>query len=154
MPPVESPTTLATAETAVSALTWKELETRITGKPAPRPDKKNLWIEIDIDLNNEIALFNCTDEEHVLDHKPRSVTFRADQDCLLVFSNQAVFGCEVVQLFAHKEKVLFVNNNVGKNVETLYAIDIMRASEGVAKATKMKKTEKIVVKRPPVIVVP
>ena len=155
MPPVKVPTTLATTETTASVLTWKEIETKVTGKPAPRPDEKNLWIDVDIDLTNEVALFRCSDEEHVLDHKPRSVTFRGDQDCLLTFSNQVVFGCEVVQLFAHKEKVLLVKDDVAKNVETCCAIYIMTAAfEGVAKATVTKKTEQPPVRRPPVIVVP
>ena len=154
MPPVESPT-LAMAETAVSGLTWKELEINVTGKPAPRPDKKNLLIKLDIDLTNAIALFHCKDEEHALDHKARSVTFRADQDCLLTFSNQAVFGCEAVQLFAQKDKVVFVKDDVGKNVQTICGVYIMTSAlEGVVKTIETRKATQLVVRRPPVIVVP
>jgi hypothetical protein len=154
MPTLESPSTVAMAETAVCALAWKMLTTKTTGNPAPRPDGKNLWIEIDIDLNQAIALFQCQDEEHVRDNSPRSVTFRADQDCLLTFTNQGVFNCGLVQLFAHQEKTLPVKDDGGKISETFYNVYTMTpAIEAVVKPTETMKIEETA-KRPPVIVVP
>jgi hypothetical protein len=157
MSPVELPATLAKAGTAISAFTWKKLTTKTTGKPAPTTPDGNLWI--DIDVSNENAVFHCRDEERVRDQKPRFVSFRADQDCLLGFTNPAVFGYEVVQLFAHNEKILQVLDGLGKHrkivSETSCEVYTMTsAREPTAKMFEIKAAGVPVAKRPPVIVVP
>ena len=93
------------------------------------------------------------------DQKPRFVTFRADQDCLLAFTNPDVFGCEVAQLFAHKEKVLHVKDSFGKRskiaAETSCDVYTMTSgTENMAKAFEVIAGATPVPKRPPVIVVP
>jgi hypothetical protein len=154
MPVAESTSAVPRVETTVSAPTWKKLTTRVTGKPAPKPDEKNLWIEIDIDLKNASALFHCQLEEHVGSHKQRKVTFRADQDCLLRFTNQVPFSRELVQLYAHTEQPLSVKDEIGsarKTVETFYDIYIMTTpTESVTKTAETQPGPK----KPPVIVVP
>lgn len=153
MSPVESPTIEAMAESAVTALAWKKLITNVTGEPAPRPDG-NLLIRIDIDLSHATALLHCQDMEHVRDHKPRWITFCADQDCLLAFSNQAVFGCEVTQLLARIEKVLPVQDDL-KNCETDCDVYTMTSAvKTVVKATGRESVVHPISRRPPVIVVP
>ena len=151
MSPVDSPTMEAMAQSAISALAWKRLTTKLTGTPA-ETDKKNLLIKIHIDVTNAFALFHCQDVEHVLDHKPRSVVFCADQDCILAFDNPVVFGCELVQLFANQKKVLPVKDDL-KKADTGCDVSIMTpVVKGVMQITATKKD--LSAKRPPVIVVP
>jgi hypothetical protein len=153
MSPVESPTIAALAEPAIAPFIWKKLTTNVTGEPADR-DQRNLSIKFEIDVSNAVALFHSQDVEHVLDHKPRSVSFCADHDCILAFDNQLVFGCELVQLFANQKKVLPVKDDLTK-VETGCDVYIMTpAVKGVMKATGRKKAEGLGTRRPPVIVVP
>jgi len=96
-----------------------KLEVIFTNRPAERPDGKNLWIDIDVKLTKLTALFHCRPPEHVGVHSPRKVTYRADHDCVLRFTDPAVFNCDCVQLIAHEEKVLPVTdvNNVQTNYE-------------------------------------
>lgn len=91
-----------------------------TDGAAPAPGG-NLRIVIDIDLGTLTASFHCRDEESVGKHKARKVTFRANHDCLLKFSNPAVFDRESVQLTENKDKVLNVRDQT-KNATTFYEI--------------------------------
>ena len=156
MPIAESTVTAPMVETTVPVPTWKRLATTVTGKPAPKPDGKNLWIEIDIDLKKGTALFHCQDEEHAGSHQQRRVTFRADQDCLLTFNNQAVFDRKLAQMFAHKEVPLSIGDDLGhppKIVETDYIVYTMTlATENVGTTAETKK--EVDPKNPPKIVVP
>lgn len=103
----------------VLAPTLTKLEVIFTNKPAPRPDGKNLWIDIDVNLTKLTALFHCQAPEHVGGHSERKVTYRADHDCVLGFTGRALFNRDYVQLIAHKEMVLPVAdvNNVQANYE-------------------------------------
>lgn len=116
--------------TVAPPLTLTKLQI-LTDDAAPRPDGKNLRITIDIDLGNLTALFHCQEEESVGKHKARKVTFRATDDCLLRFSNPAVFNRESVQLTANKDEVLKVKDQT-KNATTFYDI---YAGAGIGTAT-------------------
>jgi hypothetical protein len=103
----------------VLAPTLTKLEVIFTNRPAERPDGKNLWIDIDVNLTKLTALFHCQPPEHVGVHSPRKVTYRVDHDCVLRFTDRAVFNSDCVQMIAYKEKVLPVTdvNNVQTNYE-------------------------------------
>lgn len=99
-------------------------------------------------------MFHCQNEEHVRDHRPRWVTFRADQDCVLTFSDVTVFNRKTAQLSANMDTVLPVNENPGtlSESETLHDLYSMTPErEGVVKT---QKTATALSLRPPVIVVP
>jgi hypothetical protein len=68
-------------------ITLTKLAEVVVNRPAPKPDGKNLWIDIDINLIKSTALIHSQQSESVGAHKKRTVTFRADHDCLLKFSN-------------------------------------------------------------------
>jgi hypothetical protein len=105
----------------VYAPAQNKLEIVFTNKPVPKPDGKNLWIDIDVNLTKLTALFHCQVPEHVGIHKKRKVTYRADHDCVLRFTNPAVFNREWIQLIAYKEVALDVKDEA-VNVETAYEI--------------------------------
>jgi hypothetical protein len=89
--------------------------TTTTGNPAPRPDGKNLLIQIDV----HTATFHCQDVEYVGSQNPRKVTFRADAPCVLLFYNSEVFGKAEVPL-AKGDKDLPVLSKDG--TETSYRL--------------------------------
>lgn len=115
MAPLESSVMDVTSTTS----TLKKLESKVTGTPAPKP-KKNLWIEIKIDAN--MAEFDCLETEHTGSHKNRSVTFHANEDCVLEFSNVAVFGRPSIPLKARKSETLAIADGI--QAETEYAVYI------------------------------
>jgi hypothetical protein len=112
MAPLESSVMDVTSTTS----TLKKLESKVTGAAAPKP-KKNLWIEIKIGANS--AEFDCLASEHAGSHKNRNVTFHANEDCVLQFSNVAVFGRDSIPLKAGKSETLPVAD--GTQAETEYA---------------------------------
>jgi|ERR1051326_1914797 hypothetical protein len=112
MAPLESSVMDVTSTTS----TLKKLESKVTGAAAPKP-KKNLWIEIKIGANS--AEFDCLASEHAGSHKNRNVTFHANEDCVLQFSNVAVFGRDSIPLKAGKSETLAVAD--GTEGETEYA---------------------------------
>ena len=116
--------------------TLTKLAVIIDNQPAPKPDGKNLWIDIDVNLSKLTALVHSQMREAVGTHKRRKVTFRADHDCVLVFSNKAVFDVESVQLIAYKEVTLQIKDATTK-VETFYEIYIgatlMQGAEAMQK---------------------
>jgi hypothetical protein len=112
MAPLESSVMDVTSTTS----TLKKLESKVTGTAAPKP-KKNLWIEIKIGANS--AEFDCLASEHAGSHKNRNVTFHANEDCVLQFSNVAVFGRDSIPLKAGKSETLAVAD--GTQAETEYA---------------------------------
>lgn len=75
------------------------LKTGTTNVPAPRPDGKNLLINIDVGT----ATYHCQPVEHVGTHKNRYVGFQPDEHCWVIFTNEAVFGKKQVELFPNKE---------------------------------------------------
>ena len=113
MAPLESSVMDVTSTTS----NLKKLESKVTGTPAPKP-KKNLWIEIKIGANS--AEFDCLETEHTGSHKNRNVTFHANEDCVLQFSNVAVFGRASIPLKARKSETLAVADNITQ-AETDYA---------------------------------
>ena len=70
-----------------------------TNVPAPRPDGKNLWINIDVGT----VTFHCQEDEHVGPHKNRYVRFQPDEHCWVIFSDETVFGKKQAELFSSKE---------------------------------------------------
>lgn len=104
-------------------ITATKLSKIVVNRPAPKPDGKNLWIDIDINPSKSTALIHSQDRELVGTHKQRTVTFRADYDCLLVFSKEDVFDRKSVHLIAHKDEVLHVKDSTSK-METFYDIFI------------------------------
>jgi hypothetical protein len=120
----------------------------LTDDAAPRPDGKNLRIEIDIDLTKLTALFHCHDVESVGKHKARKVTFRANHDCLIRFSNPAVFNLESVQLTANRDKVLTVKDQT-KNETTFYEVYV---GTGIGSATESLRQTPYVLGGPHIVV--
>jgi hypothetical protein len=92
-------------------------------RPAPRPDGKNLWIDIDVNLSKWTALVHSCEEESAGAHKERTVTFRADHDCHLRFTNRDVFGRESVKLIAYTQVILPIKDTA-THVTTFYEIHI------------------------------
>jgi hypothetical protein len=91
----------------VLAPTLTKLEVTFTNQPARRPDGHNLWIAVNVNLTKLTALFHCQPPEHVGAHSGRMVTYRADHDSVLRFTDR-VFKYDHVQLIAQKETVLSV----------------------------------------------
>jgi hypothetical protein len=120
----------------------------VTNGAAPTTDGKNLRIDIDIDLGMLRALFHCQNEESVGKHKARKVTFRANHDCLLRFSNPAVFNLESVRLTTNEDKVLTVKDKT-KNATTFYDIYV---GIGIGSATESLRQTSYVLGSPHIVV--
>lgn len=92
--------------------------------PGPRPDGLNLWVDIEINLDNRTALFHCMDKEVVGSHRNRMVTFRADHTCRLNFTNVAVFDISSVDLNMNKQIVMHIQDN-RRNISTDYTLTMV-----------------------------
>ena len=64
-------------------------------------------------------------------HKQRTVTFRADHDCLLKFSNPTVFNKGSIPLIAYRQTSLEVRDEI-RQVETSYEVYVGTEIEGAA----------------------
>jgi hypothetical protein len=120
----------------MSTITVIKLSEIVVNRPAPRPDGKNLWIDIDINLTKSTALIHSQQEESVGMHKQRTVTFRADHDCWLKFSNPTVFNkgskpLGSIQLIAYTQTPLDVKDET-TNVGTFYEVYVGTEIEGAA----------------------
>jgi hypothetical protein len=115
----------------MSTITVIKLSEIVVNRPAPKPDGRNLWIDIDINLSKSTALIHSQQEESVGTHKQRTVTFRADHDCLLKFSNPAVFNKGSIPLIAYRQTALEVRDET-KQVETFYEVYVGTEIEGAA----------------------
>ena len=104
----------------MTTATLTKLTEILVQRDAPRPDGKNLWIDIDINGSKSTALMHCQAEEHVGAHTPRMVTFRADQDCVLFFSNPAFFGRDFEPLKAYAQDTLQVITSKGDTSYDVY----------------------------------
>lgn len=105
----------------------------VVNRPAPTPDGKNLWIDIDINMSKLTALIHSKQEESAGTYKKRTVTFRADHDCLLKFSNPAVFNMESIPLSKNKQTVLKVKDETRK-VDTFYEVYVETELGGSAES--------------------
>ena len=110
--------------------TATQLQIIFSRSSAPKPDGLNLRIEIDLNLTKSTALFHCQEREVVGTNPNRKVTYHADHDCRLTFTNEAVFNRRYVDLKAHKETSLDILNSTSR-VEANYVIGPM----GVAPVT-------------------
>lgn len=121
MTPAKSGSSATLVDAPVSVpTTANKLKIVFSGRPAPNPDGRNLWIDIDINLGKCTALFHSQAKESVGTHKKRAVTFRADQDCRLSFSDDRVFNRKSVNLTKHEQQTLNVDDTtsaVGANYE-------------------------------------
>lgn len=115
----------------MSTTTVIKLSEIVVNRPAPKPDGKNLWIDIDINLSKSTALIHSQQEESVGMHKQRTVTFRADHDCLLKFSKPAVFNMKSIPLIAYRQTALEVKDEATK-VDTFYEVYVGTEIEGAA----------------------
>jgi hypothetical protein len=120
----------------MSTITVIKLSEIVVNRPAPKPDGKNLWIDIDINLSKSTALIHSQQEESVGTHKQRTVTFRADHDCLLKFGNPTMFhkeGTSVgsISLIAYTQTALQVRDETAK-VDTFYEVYVGTEIEGGA----------------------
>ena len=120
----------------MSTITVIKLSEIVVNRPAPKPDGKNLWIDIDINLSKSTALIHSQQEESVGLHKQRTVTFRADHDCSLKFSNPAVFNkgpmpVGSIPLIAYTQTSLEVKDETTK-VDTFYEVYVGTEIEGAA----------------------
>ena len=115
----------------MSTITVIKLSEILVNRPAPKPDGKNLWIDIDINLSKSTALIHSQPEESVGMHKQRTVTFRADHDCWLKFNNPAVFNVGSIPLIAYRQTALEVSDQA-KQVETSYEVYVGTEIEGAA----------------------
>ncbi len=68
---------------------------------------RNVHLEITVD--HDEARFECGPSVSVGPHKNRGVTFRANEACILVFSNEKVFGRKEQTLEAMEAKTLFID---------------------------------------------
>jgi len=100
----------AVMDAPVATPTLNRLTMSFCDKPAPTSDGQNLWVEIDVNLRESTALFHCQEREVVGTHKNRKVTYRADQNCQLRFSDDRVFKRDRVNLTAHQQEVLKVDD--------------------------------------------
>jgi len=133
----------------MSTITLIKLAEIVVNRPAPRPDGKNLWIDIDVNLSKSTALIHSQEAESVGTGRQRMVTFRADHDCLMRFSNPAVFNLGSIPLNANKQTVLPVKDEIAK-VETFYDVYVGTEIGGAAEPL----TEGVAAKGGPHIVVP
>jgi hypothetical protein len=133
----------------MTTITLTKLTLIFVNRPAPKPDGKNLWIDIDVNLSKSTALIHSEEKELVGTHKQRTVTFRADHDCLLRFSNPAVFNMKSIALTAYSQTVLPLKDET-KKVDTSYEVYV-----GTESGSAMESfSEGVVVKGGPHIVVP
>jgi len=120
-------------------------------QPADRPDGKNLRFDIKIKPSESTARIHSREEESVGTHKKRKVTFCADHDCVIVFSNPDVFVDPepAVSLTAHKATDLEIKDTT-PNPFTFF--DILTGTT-VADATEAMPQE-MITRNGPKIVVP
>jgi hypothetical protein len=90
--------------------------TTTTGKPAPKPNGKDLLIKIDV----HTATFHCQDVEHAGPQNPRHVTFQPDAPCVLLFTNSEVFGKAEAPLIKGDNELPVLSKD---GTETSYRLD-------------------------------
>lgn len=134
----------------VDALTMveKRLVSMIIGQPAEKPDKKNIKVTIDIDVTKLIATFHCVESESAGTHKNRHVTFVADADCVLHFTDSHVFGVDHVPLSKRVPVKLDVSDKVHNKQTDYYASITMTTVDESAAALSISS------RRDPWIIVP
>lgn len=137
----------------VSTAIATQLQIIFSRNPAPKPDGLNLWIDIDLNLTKSTALFHCQEKEVVGTNPNRKVTYRADHDCRLTFTSEAVFNKPYVDLKAHKEKSLDIRNDTSK-VEANYVIGPMGVTTVIAPEAEGSVTALTAARSGPHIVVP
>jgi len=113
----------------MTTATLTKLTKIVVDRPAPKPDGMNLWIDLDINLSKSTALIHSRAEEFVGTHKDRKVTFRADHDCWLSFTNPDVFDLKSVNLTSPVQLTEFVQvvlpiKDTTTNATTYYEIYI------------------------------
>jgi len=145
MTTVDSTVTLPEVRTA-PPVNGKELIIEITNIPAPRPDGKNLLIEIDVGPDK--AVVHCQDPERVGTDKQRKVFFRASDHCWVIFTNQSVFTEANLEL-TKGDKVPAHVSDPTHDVGTDYKI-VTKKTTNVAKMENTVQNSR----RGPVIVVP
>jgi hypothetical protein len=146
MATVDSTATLPEVKTA-PPVDGKDLPTVLSNTSAPRHDGKNLFIQIDVRLDD--AVLYCQEPEHVGTHIQRHVLFCANKHCWLIFTNKSVFIEEYLELTKGEEVPAHVADST-KDVGTDCVIRVSPTKP--AKAAK-----KIAIAVPlhgPVIVVP
>ncbi len=124
--------------------TITQYATDTTGKPAPTPDGKNLFLRIEV--RNDKAIINCRDVEHAGKHRNRKVVFHADKSCNLHFSNPNVFTPQPQvpeKLTAGTETPFFIDDSVGTNRETMTVCSV--SIQGTEPATLHDSPPRIVV---------
>ncbi len=113
----------------------KSLNPVMTGKPAPRHDRKNLLIRMFI--GQEDVIFHCQANENVGSHVPRHVRFLADSDCRLNFRDAKVFGMSFADLSAHEFRDLEVYDTPD-TAETAYSVTVGAAAPMMQRLTDPK----------------
>lgn len=122
--------------------------TKTTGKPAEKDDQGNLILPFHIDRISRIATFDCADVEVVGSHSDRYVTFVADDDCTLHFTNELVFGVVDKSLTKGRNKLRVTATT---HCETEYNVT---QDLSAMDAEKIMPSSTIGTKVPPKIVVP
>jgi hypothetical protein len=95
---------------------------RLTRRAAPKLE--GAWIEVDLNIDGTVII-DCESPIHLGEEKNRQVTFRANADCILKFTNDQVFGTDSYYLRKDVPKTFHVNDMLGKNgeVETRFDVD-------------------------------
>src|SRR5215469_6121006 len=114
MPVTKSSVAEPILDASIPTSTLKKLEVTFSNEAAQKPDKLNLWIGIDINLDKGTALFHCKPPEFVGTHKKRKVTYRASENCLLKFVGGPVFTENPIQLVQNAEREVKVNDETSK----------------------------------------
>jgi hypothetical protein len=110
MPVTKSSVAEPILDASIPTSTLKKLEVAFSNEAAQKPDKLNLWIGIDINLDNGTALFHCKPPESVGTHKKRKVTYCATENCLLKFVGGPVFTENPVPLIKNTKRDVKVND--------------------------------------------
>ena len=85
---------------------------RLTRSAARQPE--GACIEIDINIDGTVII-DCEVETHLGEGENRQVTFRANADCVLEFTNDQVFGTDSSYLRKDLPTTLHVRDVLGKN---------------------------------------
>jgi hypothetical protein len=129
MPLTKSSVAEPILDASIPTSTLKKLKVIFSDVPAERPDKLNLRITIDINLDEGTAKFNCKPPEFVGTHKNRKVTYRANENCLLKLVGGPVFTENPVPLIQDREREVKVDDKTTKT-EADYEVFVQATEVG------------------------
>ena len=129
MPLAKSSVAEPILDASISTSTLKKLRVMFSNVAAPKPDKLNLRIKIDIDLDEGTAKFHCKPPESVGTHKQRKVTYRANENCLLKLVGGTVFAENPVPLMRNTDREVNVKDET-REQQAEYEVYVQAAEIG------------------------